>query len=122
MGLLLSSLFQGYSRKDQPTCRKGSLTPDILCSVEYPVVTRVRRIFTSWGTTWRKGTALLGILPQPFNLQPHSNPIAPLFLDQGLPLSPAHLSKMLEGCRASFTELRDQRDGAQQDAWCGGRE
>lgn len=29
----------------------------------------------------------------------------------------AHLAKVPEGCRASFTELHDQRDGAQQDAW-----
>lgn len=29
----------------------------------------------------------------------------------------AHLAKVPEGCRVSFTELRDQRDGAQQDAW-----
>lgn len=29
----------------------------------------------------------------------------------------AHLAKVSEGCRVSFTELRDQRDGAQQDAW-----
>lgn len=88
--------------------------------MEYPVVTRVRRICTSWGTTWREGTALLGVLPNPLNLQPHANPTAPLLLAQGLPLSPAHLSKVLEGRRASFTELRDQRDGAQQDAWCVG--
>lgn len=29
----------------------------------------------------------------------------------------AHLAKVPEGCRASLTELHDQRDGAQQDAW-----
>lgn len=29
----------------------------------------------------------------------------------------AHLAKVSEGCRVSFTELRDQRDGAQQGAW-----
>lgn len=29
----------------------------------------------------------------------------------------AHLAKVPEGCRVSFTELGDQRDGAQQDAW-----
>ena len=36
--------------------------------------------------------------------------------------SPAHLSKVLEGCRASFAELGDQRDSAQQDAWVRVRE
>lgn len=29
----------------------------------------------------------------------------------------AHLAKVPEGCRVSFTELRDQRDCAQLDAW-----
>lgn len=114
---LLGFLFRDTGGKGQPTCRKGSLTPDMLCSVEYPVVTRLRRMCTSWGTTWREGTA------QPGHFSKSSQPSAP-FQARSLSLpgpgphpSPAHLSKVLESCRASFAELRDQRDGAQQDAW-----
>lgn len=121
MGLLPSPLFQGNSREARPTCRKGSLTPDTLCSVEYPVVTRVRRICTSWGTTWREGTALSGQSPSSSQPSAPFQPQCPSFPGPGPVPSPAHLSKVLEGCRASFAELCDQRDGAQQDAWCQGR-
>lgn len=72
--------------KGHPTCRKGSLTPDTLCSVEYPVVTRVRRICTSWGTTWREGTTL-GICSNPLQLKPHSFPTDPLFRPRACPFT-----------------------------------
>ena len=80
--------------KGHPTCRKGSLTPDMLCSVEYPIVTRVRRMCTSWGTTWREGTTL-GIRSNPLQLKPHSFPTDPLFQAQGLPLHQPTFRKCL---------------------------
>lgn len=96
MGLLPRSLFQGHRREAQPTCRKGSLTPDMLCSVEYPVVdTRVRRICTSWGTTWREAQPYLGSLPRLLSHQPHPSPTAPLFLAQGLSLHQPTFRKCL---------------------------
>lgn len=121
MGLQLSSCSRDTAEKDQPTCRKGSLTPDMLCSVVCPVVTRVRKIRTSWGTTWREATALSGHSSSSPQLSAPSQPHCPSFPGPGSVPSPAHLSKMLEGCRASFAELCDQRDGAQQDAWGQGR-
>lgn len=50
-------------------------------------------------------------------ISPNCAPTIHLCLPHGPAPSLAHLAKVPEGCRVSFTELRDQRDCAQLDAW-----
>ena len=118
----LSFLFQGYSREGSAHLQewvadsRHAVFYGASCHHQSPEGVHQLGYHLEGGQslTW----AFFLILSPFSSLQPHC-PSPPV---PGPTPSPAHLSKVLEGCRASFAELGDQRDSAQQDAWVRVRE